>query len=90
MTEGRLFFSRHARDRMLDFGLDVTDAATALASGETVEEYEDGTKLVLGRSSGARPLHVVVKELRGTTFVITCYIPDPARWDASFRHRMKP
>jgi hypothetical protein len=71
VTEGRLPFSRHARDRTLDFSLDATDVVAALASGETIEDYEDETRLVLGRS-GARSLHVVIKEVDGTTFVITC------------------
>jgi len=88
-----VLFSRHARDRMLEWRLDVRDVVTALRSCETVEEYEDGARLVLGRS-GARPLHLVVRDGDDdskndrTLFVITVYEPDPLRWDPSFRRRI--
>jgi hypothetical protein len=85
----RLLFSRHARDRMLDWRLDVADVRAALEGAETLEEYEDGSHLVLGRS-GLRSLHLVVKDDEDRTFVITAYEPDPARWDASFRRRIEP
>jgi hypothetical protein len=85
----RLLFSEHARDRMLAGGVNVADVEAALASGETIEEYEDGTRLVLGRAH-LRPLHLVVRvddRPAGTIFVITVYEPDPARWDPTFRER---
>jgi hypothetical protein len=82
-----LRFSRHARDRMLDFHLDVSDIRTTLESSETVEEYEDGAQLVLGRSE-LQALHLVVRHSDEITFVITVYWPDPTRWDPSFRRRI--
>lgn len=83
-------FSKHARDRMLRADLDVTDVERALSSAETLEEYEDGARLVLGRA-GIRPLHVVVRadEDTGTLFVITVYQPDPTIWDAGLRTRRR-
>lgn len=76
---------------MLHAGLRAHDVENALSGGETVEAYEDGARLVLGRS-GARPLHVVVREDEetDTIFVITVYEPDPTLWDASFRTRRRP
>jgi hypothetical protein len=85
----RLLFSRHARDRMLDFHLDVSDVQAALASAEVVEEYEDESQLVLGRS-GIQALHLVIRRLDVLTFVITIYVPDSARWDPAFRRRIRP
>ena len=85
----RLLFSRHARDRMLDFHLDVSDVRAALDSAEVVEEYDDESQLVLGRS-GIQALHLVIRALDELTFVITVYVPDPARWDPSFRRRIRP
>ncbi len=60
----------------------------ALAACETIEDYEDETRLVFGRP-GIRPLHVVVREneMNHTTFVITVYEPELLRWDASFKAR---
>ena len=85
----RLLFSQHARDRMLDFRLDVSDVRTALASAEVVEEYDDESQLVLGRF-GIQALHLVIRRLEELTFVITVYVPDPARWDPTFRRRIRP
>lgn len=73
---------------MLDFGLDVADIKSALASGETIEEYED-SRLVLGRS-GTQAVHVVVRDVGPLTFAITTYVPDPNRWDPTLRRRIKP
>lgn len=88
---GRLLFSEHALDRMLEWNLDVADVEAALAACETIEEYEDEARLVLGRS-GIRPLHVVIREneMKQTTVVITVYEPDPLRWNASFKDRRRP
>ena len=51
-----------------------------LANGETIVEYEDGSRLLLGRT-GTRPVHVVVadEEEAGATIVVTVYEPDPQR-----------
>jgi uncharacterized protein DUF4258 len=88
VSEPRVRFSEHAIDRMLEWGLDVEDVEAALSGGETIEEYEDGSRLVLGRA-GIRPLHVVAaeQEAGGLCTVVTVYEPDPARWDPTFRQR---
>jgi hypothetical protein len=75
-SDYELRFSRHARDRMLDFGLDVSDIRAAVDSGETIEEYED-SRLLLGRS-GVRPVHVVVRDEEPLIFVITATSPTPS------------
>lgn len=73
---------------MLGASLRSRDVEAVLTDGETIEEYEDGAKLVLGRS-GTRPLHVVVRDDTdaGRIFVITVYEPDPQLWDATLRRR---
>ncbi|MCJ7672529.1 MAG: DUF4258 domain-containing protein [Acidimicrobiia bacterium] len=60
----------------------------ALAEGETIEDYADGSRLLLGRA-GVRPIHVVVADEvpGGVCTVVTVYEPDPARWDPTFRQR---
>jgi hypothetical protein len=73
MTTSAVRFSEHAIDRMLEWGLDVDDVEAALAEGETIEDYADGSRLVLGRA-GVRPVHVVVadEEPGGVCTVVTC------------------
>ena len=53
MTMPAIRFSEHAIDRMLEWGLDVDDVEAALAEGETIEDYADGSRLSLGRAGGA-------------------------------------
>lgn len=86
----RLRFSKHARDRLLNADLNVLDVELALSSAETIEKYDDGSRLVLGRAD-IRPLHIVLREddEAGRVFVITVYEPDPTTWDASFRKRRR-
>jgi len=88
MTTSAVRFSEHAIDRMLEWGLDVDDVEAALAEGETIEDYADGSRLLLGRA-GVRPIHVVVADEvpGGVCTVVTVYEPDPARWDPTFRQR---
>ncbi len=83
-----LRFSEHAIDRMLEQAIEVDDVETALDRGETIEDYEDVSRLVLGRA-GVRPLHVVVAEdeREGSCTVVTVYEPDASRWDPTFRIR---
>jgi Domain of unknown function (DUF4258) len=88
MAEQRLRFSEHAIDRMLESEIEVDDVEAALAGGETIEDYDDGSRLVLGRS-GVRPLHVVAADEDGVVTVVTVYEPDPARWDAALRERRR-
>ncbi|MGH9066882.1 MAG: DUF4258 domain-containing protein [Acidimicrobiales bacterium] len=89
MAHSRLLFSEHALDRLLDWDVSETQVEAVLADGQTVEEYEDGARLVLGWS-GPRPFHVVVADrASGTSIVVTLYEPDPSRWDAAFRERIR-
>jgi hypothetical protein len=69
----RLRFSQHARDRMLGASLRSRDIERALTSGETIEEYDDGARLVLGRSD-VRALHVVVRAQAGVFVDVRRYV----------------
>ena len=71
---------------MLQWDIDIADVISVLADHETIEEYDDGTKLLLGRS-GVRALHIVTKDDGAVVFVITVYEPDPLRWNPSFQRR---
>ena len=49
MTSSAVRFSEHAIDWMLEWGLDLDDVEAALTEGETIEDYADGSRLLLGR-----------------------------------------
>ena len=87
-TTWKVRYSEHAVDRMEEWELDVDEVEEIIRGGETIEEYDDGSRLVLGRA-GVRPLHVVVmdSEAESVRIVVTVYEPDPTRWEADFRRR---
>jgi hypothetical protein len=91
MAGWRVLYSHHARQRMLDWDLTTADVEAVLDEGETIENYDDNSRLVLGHS-GVRPLHVVVadRDEDQTRLIITTYEPHPDRWDPGFRERRQP
>lgn len=90
MNIPRIIYTRHARRRILERGLDVDHIERiALEPVAIVESYPEDTpfpsRLVLGWHDGA-PLHILVAEdsSRGTIVIVTAYHPDPERWDDTF------
>jgi hypothetical protein len=79
---------------MFEQAIAEADVEYVLSSGEEIRAYPEDkpypSKLVLGWV-GNRPLHVVAAEhtAAGETIIITVYEPDPLRWDASFRRRLR-
>jgi len=90
----RVVLRLHAEQRMFARGISTADVETALASGQTIEEYPMDkpypSRLVLGWIRD-RPLHIVVAENRkdGETIVITAYEPGTDKWDAGFSRRRR-
>lgn len=91
----RLIFTGHATLRMAQRGLTEVDVEEVLASGDIIESYPEDTPypsvLMLG-FVGGRPLHVVAADRSDAaeTVVITVYVPQSDRWDATFRTRIRP
>jgi hypothetical protein len=60
--------------------------------GQTIADYPDDqpcpSRLLLGFVDD-RPIHVVLgyNEQQGVGYVVTAYVPDPARWDEDFKQR---
>lgn len=64
----------------------ITDAELegSIRSGQVIEDYPEDVRghsmLVLGPGQD-RNIHAVVTESEGDLFVITAYVPDPAKWE---------
>jgi hypothetical protein len=93
---GQALYSGHARREMREeeFGpISEQEVYEALASGEVVEEYPDDdpypSVLVLGFTSGRRPLHLVCaySAAEDLAVVVTVYQPDPEQWEEYRRRR---
>jgi hypothetical protein len=87
-----LRFTDHALVNMDERDIGVADVEHVLTGGEIIETYPEDrpypSRLVLGWSRG-RPIHVVAADVPGSdlTIVVTTYVPDPDRWDPTFRMR---
>lgn len=59
--------------------------------GDLIEDYPEDVRghscLLKGSGEGGRPMHVVCAPKADYLAVITAYLPDPKRWDATFRRR---
>ncbi|AEN73076.1 hypothetical protein Rhom172_1147 [Rhodothermus marinus SG0.5JP17-172] len=92
MDEPRLFFRRHALQRMAERKITVEDVKNVLKTGETIASYPEDrpypSRLILGWI-GTRPLHVVVadNDEDNVQIVITVYEPDPTLWEDDFKRR---
>lgn len=84
-------FSQHAVDQSIVRHISLDDVTESIASGEVIEDYPEDkygpSCLVLGFTSGRRPLHVQCSyPARPLVKIITVDEPDPARW-IEFRTR---
>jgi hypothetical protein len=94
VNSDRLVFRVHAIQRMFERQISEDDVKRVLLNGHVIENYPDDTpypsRLYLGWQDH-RPLHVVAayNEQDDEIIVITAYVPDPKRWNASFEVRKR-
>ena len=91
VNEGQFEFSQHATDQSIVRHISVQEVREAIATGEIIEDYPEDkygpSCLLLGFTSGNRPLHIQCSYLsRPLVVIITLYEPDARRWEA-FRTR---
>nr|VFJ77483.1 MAG: protein of unknown function (DUF4258) [Candidatus Kentron sp. FW] len=83
----------HATRRMFERNIDENDVERTLKQGEVIERYDEDfplpSVLISGRTTGGRPLHVVVgiNTPERKFIIITVYEPDPPRWTKDFSRR---
>ncbi len=87
-------FSRHVLKAAADDNILLRDLISGVAFGEVVEDYPDYYAgpccLVLQSDASGNPIHVlwgIKKDSDGPAIGITCYKPDPSRWETGFRRR---
>ncbi len=87
----RIAITEHARLRLFERGIMVSDIISCIASGEIIEQYEDDKPfpscLILGVSAQNKPIHVVVSEDGEFIYLITAYFPDESVWKSDYRTR---
>lgn len=88
--------SEHAGEEMKADNLREPELLSATLAGEVIEDYPEAYPcpacLVLVHLGAGDPVHVVwaFERQNGYAVMVTAYRPDPKRWNADFRKRVKP
>jgi hypothetical protein len=86
----------HGAEEMIADDLLEVELIAATQAGEVIEDYPGAFPypacLVLGETAPSSPLHLVwaFDATRDYAVLVTVYRPDPARWSADYRKRVKP
>lgn len=92
MNPPKILFRAHAVQRMFERNVSVRNVSQAIRTGEIIEDYSaempEPSRLILG-FQGKYPFHVVASEHAesGAVTIVTVYVPDPNKWDKSFKVR---
>lgn len=77
-------FSDHADEERTKDELSVEDIAESILSGEVIEERLDDprgeSKLVAGKSSSGKHIHVVIGIRFNKPLIVTNYLPSKEEW----------
>lgn len=92
----RYYTTGHAETEMEDDNLTVAELLEVTLHAEIIEDYPRAYPfpacLLLAWLGPAAPVHIVwaFDASSGYTAMVTAYRPDPARWSADFKKRVKP
>ena len=95
VSVGRYFITGHGSDEMDDDDLSEAEVIAATLTGEVIEDYPMAFPhpacLVLGRLNDDSAVHLVwaIDAQKGYAAIVTAYRPDPARWSADLKTRVK-
>ena len=90
---GRLFFTNHAAERMIEREISLYELKAALMEAESIEDEPDAQSypscLLLGWLETGDPLHIKCSRKPGTDRlrVVTVYEPDDNRWKSDYKSR---
>ncbi|MCX6996787.1 MAG: DUF4258 domain-containing protein [Kiritimatiellaeota bacterium] len=92
LAAGRFEFSRHAFHRAVERNISADEIRQAGAVVEVIEDYPRDkylpSCLLLGFTSGGRPLHLQVCYIEAELVkIITLYEPNPGQWEEYRRRR---
>ncbi len=85
-------YSTHAVKRMLEKNITTFEVEQTASLGEIIQDYHDDKpypSVLLLYFVDTRPIHVVLaKNIEtGTCIIITCYQPDEAIWQNTFKEK---
>ena len=85
----QMAITEHARLRLAERGITVSDIVNCIATGEIIKQYEDDTPfpscLILGKALNDEYIHTVVSHADMWIYLITAYYPDSNIWESGFK-----
>ncbi|MBQ9196698.1 MAG: DUF4258 domain-containing protein [Clostridia bacterium] len=85
-----MVITQHSRKRFAERGIKIQDVCQAIQTGRIIEQYPDDypfpSCLILGYSE-EKAIHVSASIEDSVMYIITAYIPDPAKWEADLSTR---
>ena len=85
--------TKHAKNRLFERSITISDVKHAIATGELIKQYEDDRPfpscLLLAKIEQDRYIHVVASIDASFVYIITAYQPNEVEWDADFKTRRK-
>ena len=89
----KIVLTRHAKERLIERNITITDIINGIETGEVIKQYEDDKPLpsclVLGFSVNNKYIHIVVSHDCDYIYLITAYYPNIDQWENDFKTRKK-
>ena len=90
---GTLIWRRHAREEAESDEVSESELEDAIRRSFTLVEHypEDpyGESALILTFVGDKPVHVVISPREDFCYLVTVYVPDPAKWDETFIRRKR-
>ena len=90
-TAEHIAITEHARLRLVERGIFVSDIVQCIETGEIIKQYEDDKPfpscLILGANISGKYIHVVVSHDNEWIYLVTAYHPDTDIWEPDFKTR---
>ncbi len=87
----QIAITEHARRRLVERGISVSDIIQCIDTGEIIKQYEDDKPfpscLILGTAMNGEYIHVVASHDSEWVYLITAYHPDADVWEPDFKTR---
>ncbi len=84
-----IVISLHGQLRLIERNISVEDVMNAIDNGDIIEQYPEDfpfpSCLILGLTIKGQYIHVVVSMNETKIYLITAYVPDPAKWESDLK-----
>ena len=92
-VEGKIFWSKHALERLQERDITVDDVKNCIMNGEIIEEYPNDfphpSALIFGHDLNEKIIHAVCGIDENFLYLITAYLPTTEKFFDDLKTRRK-